>query len=1066
MKTFNLQLCDKLSCDLCTLGNNAYLCVRPEIAKGNPILPVRIIQFQEFSNVVGYKFNYVIEYDPGLLTDPELSLTRHYVKGVICNNCLTTYVDWQIKESIKDPFVFHDSVSIDFGVYESGGKLNISADAVVSSLPGNTLTIEADGLYVPAPPPHPAIDPINTQSVTLLVGGVDGHELQADVNISSLPGNILVVGADGLYVPTPPPPPAIDPTNTSSVTLLVSGLDGHELQADVNLSALPDNILTIEPDGLYVPAPPALAVEVEDPVTGSGVVGDPLGVKLSTDPGNALVLGTDGGMYVPPSAGGGITCADILATTPKVLPATLVNTDATTGCPSKTAVQARSVVFGRDSGSGELDEDALVFRYDKPKKVLIIGPNSLADLGATRSINVGTTIRVAAGSDVIVAGSTLDVTNANRTIIAGGGSHGDLYNSVLATIPNPLKGVGKSLNSLVTGEPHQSAEVTSGVMAGADNNLISLRAVTSGNTNILSSVEDSVVSGSLNTTQVGNTSLVKDSLLAGKRSALVNVDRSVVVGDRHASLNVEDSVVAGYNIVTPHLTRRSITAGYYNEIWEANSVVAGSDNRNISMNTLVVGRENYIGVYKAFESQKSDSNIVGGLQNIIQSDTEDGRLLNSIIAGQYQTLTGVSNKVESSLIMGSFSDIRDVELINALVVHGDNHEILGAGGGSISHTTVEGHTNKLTFNTAGTIGLKVGGNNNTITGPIRYSSVYGESNVVTVTNICEFNDLNGVSCTYVDNPGSVLHSTIANGSNNHVDGTTASLVLGTSLIVSDVVGTVVTGLNNNISLSERSIVGGTSNTIVASGSSLIIGTALNIAPDPMATMAATDSIVSGNTVNSASTITSSIIGGGNLLLTDIRSSLIVGRYCNVGDSLSSLVTGDSHTVTGELEYSGVTGRSNSFSGLNRAVLVGGRRHYLTDSSDSFVVGSDNVCTNAGQAGAIGLGLVVNQHRQIVVGTFNIPDAATPPQGDYIHQFIVGVGPGDLARRNAYAILRNRVHQWYPPSYVADSVSIAAAITALNTVAVTNVTTGALAMATVSGVPHWFAYGPGGWVHKF
>lgn len=132
--------------------------------------------------------------------------------------------------------------------------------------------------------------------------------------ISTDPGNQVTIGTDdGLYVPPGGGSTELQVTDTPSVDLSLTG-DGqpgtpYEVSATVRLDAAPpgggSNLIQEGPDGLYV--------ECDDVRTclsaGDGIDYDPatgvIAARPSTDPGNTLVIGTDGGLMVPPGDSGG-----------------------------------------------------------------------------------------------------------------------------------------------------------------------------------------------------------------------------------------------------------------------------------------------------------------------------------------------------------------------------------------------------------------------------------------------------------------------------------------------------------------------------------------------------------------------------------------------------------------------------------------------------------------------------------------------------------------------------------------------------------------------------------------
>jgi hypothetical protein len=282
-------------------------------------------------------------------------------------------------------------------------NLNIALQAgangdVLQTVAGDPTWVSASTVVAASQTPITVID---TQSVNLTSSGVAGHTIQADVNISAAPGNALTLNVDGLFAatggggsmntfdiadnfanvqtisnanvvtfnssslieaivsPTDTVTHSILPGNdgdlvqtvagvpswvtpgsvvtgsqtpvtvidTSTVNLTSSGVSGHNLQADVNISAAIGNILVANVDGLFVPAsgggmtsftlagqsgiPQTIndgntlsILPLDASIVTSAAATDTLrvGVQISPAVDNALSLNVDG-LYVP---GGGL----------------------------------------------------------------------------------------------------------------------------------------------------------------------------------------------------------------------------------------------------------------------------------------------------------------------------------------------------------------------------------------------------------------------------------------------------------------------------------------------------------------------------------------------------------------------------------------------------------------------------------------------------------------------------------------------------------------------------------------------------------------------------------------
>lgn len=162
-------------------------------------------------------WHYVIQYDDTQLADPDTALLPGDVSGIVCRDCLTSYIDQRVGEeitaSIEDDVLtitsqhgcvyeipiedgtlcVEDTDSLDLSVNEDTGCL--SGDVNISGDADNALEIRADGLYV-LENTEPCVD--DTDSLDLSVNEDTGC-ISGDVNISADPGNTLEIRDDGLY---------------------------------------------------------------------------------------------------------------------------------------------------------------------------------------------------------------------------------------------------------------------------------------------------------------------------------------------------------------------------------------------------------------------------------------------------------------------------------------------------------------------------------------------------------------------------------------------------------------------------------------------------------------------------------------------------------------------------------------------------------------------------------------------------------------------------------------------------------------------------------------------------
>ena len=162
---------------------------------------------------------------------------------------------------VQTPLAVNDTATVDLTASGTDNH-TLQADVKVSATAGNTLAVNADGLYVPAAPAsvQTPLTANDTPTVDLSASGLDNHTLQAAVKISASAGNTLAVNADGLFVP-PVVVPAQTPlvaNDTPTVDLTAGGVDNHTLQAAVKISAAAGNAVTVNADGLFVAPAPSL----------------------------------------------------------------------------------------------------------------------------------------------------------------------------------------------------------------------------------------------------------------------------------------------------------------------------------------------------------------------------------------------------------------------------------------------------------------------------------------------------------------------------------------------------------------------------------------------------------------------------------------------------------------------------------------------------------------------------------------------------------------------------------------------------------------------------------------
>lgn len=135
--------------------------------------------------------------------------------------------------------VANDSSTIDFTQSGSFGH-TFTGEVIISELPGNQITIETDGIFVPTPT---EVDVCDTLAALPTVGSIT-------------PGVTALIGKDcnAYTIPAVPGQTPITPVDTDCINLTVSGTDNHTLQVDVVVNPSPFNILECTEDGLFVQA--------------------------------------------------------------------------------------------------------------------------------------------------------------------------------------------------------------------------------------------------------------------------------------------------------------------------------------------------------------------------------------------------------------------------------------------------------------------------------------------------------------------------------------------------------------------------------------------------------------------------------------------------------------------------------------------------------------------------------------------------------------------------------------------------------------------------------------------
>lgn len=201
----------------------------------------------------GKEWIYSIEYDDSQVIEGRI-IHGTNVKGIFCEGCFTTW----IRELVGNEVCVQDDTP-------TQGYVTITTQHGCSyTFKRGWSTVDGDeeGFTVTYPDGEtnrfewPTLSVVDTATVDLTLTGGKDKVLQADVRVSNTPGNALVVDGSGLYV-APVIQTPITPIDTSTVDLAVTGVNAHTVQADVKISTTPGNSLTVNATGLFVPSPSA-----------------------------------------------------------------------------------------------------------------------------------------------------------------------------------------------------------------------------------------------------------------------------------------------------------------------------------------------------------------------------------------------------------------------------------------------------------------------------------------------------------------------------------------------------------------------------------------------------------------------------------------------------------------------------------------------------------------------------------------------------------------------------------------------------------------------------------------
>lgn len=128
---------------------------------------------------------------------------------------------------------------------------------------------ENGGLYVPPVDigdfEETSITPEDSATLHLEVSGPANHTITGDVQISVTEDNLLVVEPDGLFVGRNDANIPLSKDDTPSIVFTLTGDANHTVSADLQISADAGNLATVNADGLFVPNNESL----QTPITGN-----------------------------------------------------------------------------------------------------------------------------------------------------------------------------------------------------------------------------------------------------------------------------------------------------------------------------------------------------------------------------------------------------------------------------------------------------------------------------------------------------------------------------------------------------------------------------------------------------------------------------------------------------------------------------------------------------------------------------------------------------------------------------------------------------------------------------
>lgn len=150
----------------------------------------------------------------------------------------------------QTPITVVDTATLDLTASGTDSH-TLTGNVRVSSVVGNVITINGDGLYVAPAGGETPITANDTNSVNITASGVSNHTIAADVIISPNANNQVSVLGNGVFGDET----LVTVNDSTTVGFSVSGFANHTITADVKISGSEGNQISVEPSGLYVPPP-------------------------------------------------------------------------------------------------------------------------------------------------------------------------------------------------------------------------------------------------------------------------------------------------------------------------------------------------------------------------------------------------------------------------------------------------------------------------------------------------------------------------------------------------------------------------------------------------------------------------------------------------------------------------------------------------------------------------------------------------------------------------------------------------------------------------------------------